>query len=174
MKNLTTISLFIFGVIVSAVLTAGLVFYQDNKVINNPPMLNNLELNSPIASSSAGVSAASGIILNLAEISKHNSLKDCWMIINNKVYNVGGYLSAHPGGAGTMAPYCGKEATQAFATKGGKKGSHSNNASSLLANYLIGDLNQAVTQEQIQTNAQSAGIITPTAEDQDDDDESDD
>jgi len=56
---------------------------------------------------------------------------------------VTGYLTIHPGGAGTITPYCGQEATQAFATKDiGRP--HSSRAASMLNDYYVGDLNQTV------------------------------
>ncbi|KAN0033723.1 hypothetical protein ACTFIV_000187 [Dictyostelium citrinum] len=32
------------------------------------------------------------------EVSRHNTREDCWIIINEKVYNVSSYVSSHPGG----------------------------------------------------------------------------
>ncbi len=156
MKKLTTISLIIFSIITTAILTAGLVFYQNNK--NNAPALNNSGSNSPI-----GAKTTPGITLNMAEIAKHNSITDCWMIINNKVYNVSSYLFGHPGGAGSMMPYCGKEATRAFDTKDRNR-PHSSYANSLLANYYVGDLNQTVTGQPIQTNAQNTNSVAPPSQ----------
>lgn len=151
MKNLATISLFIFGVAMAAILTAGLVFYQNNKINNSG--LNISGLNNSIGQLPSQA-VGSKIILTAVEAAKHNSISDCWLIINNKVYNVTNYLFAHPGGAGSMTPYCGQEATRAFQTKD-KNTSHSSYSDSLLANYYLGDLNQAVSQQQIQKNINS-------------------
>lgn len=74
------------------------------------------------------------------EVSKHNTPNDCWIIISNKVYDVAKFLDIHPGGADVIIPYCGKDATQAFDTQGGRRRGHSNSARQLLDNYLIGDL----------------------------------
>lgn len=99
----------------------------------------------------------SNIILNAQEIVKHNSTGNCWLIINSKVYNVTSYLSAHPGGVGAIAPYCGREATQVFAGL-----PHSSNANSLLNGYFIGNLNQTVTVQPVQQNPQSTAQISPS------------
>lgn len=172
MKNLATISLFIFGVAMAAILTAGLVFYQNNKINNSG--LNISGSNNSIGQL-PGQTGNAKLILTAIEVAKHNSISDCWMIINNKVYNVTSYLFAHPGGAGVMVPYCGQEATRAFQTKD-KNSSHSSYADSLLADYYLGDLNQAVSQQQIQKNTNSTNQIPPPARGGDEDgrDEEDD
>lgn len=70
------------------------------------------------------------------------------------MYAVSGYLNLHPGGASRIIPYCDKDATQAFQTRGGT-GTHSSSAYSILSNYRIGILNNNVTSQQIQ-NAEQA------------------
>jgi cytochrome b involved in lipid metabolism len=70
------------------------------------------------------------------------------------------YLGIHPGGAGAILPYCGKDATTAFATKDISR-PHSSAASNLLTNYYIGDLNQTLGQQQVQQNVQNTNSTTP-------------
>ncbi len=41
------------------------------------------------------------------ELAKHNSLGDCWVSYNGKVYDLTSYLPNHPGSAAAIAPYCG-------------------------------------------------------------------
>ena len=74
-------------------------------------------------------------ILNLADIAKHNTAGDCWLIINGKVYNVTDFLSSHSGGAASIAPYCGKDATAAFTGK-----PHPGSDLNVLGAYYIGDV----------------------------------
>lgn len=50
----------------------------------------------------------------LSEIKKHNTRKDCWVVIHGKAYDVTGFLNEHPGGAGIILKYAGKDATKAF------------------------------------------------------------
>ncbi len=90
------------------------------------------------------------VTLNLEEISKHNSIQDCWMIINNKVYDVTSYFNSHPGGTNELLKGCGKDATTLYDTKGSQGQSHSSNANSLLNPYYIGDFNQKITASQLQ------------------------
>ena len=53
---------------------------------------------------------------SMKEVSKHNSRKDCWMLIRNKVYDVTRFISSHPGGS-TILQGCGKDATHLFETR---------------------------------------------------------
>lgn len=73
-----------------------------------------------------------------AEISKHTKASDCWIVINNKVYNVTQYLDLHPGGADLILMQCGKDATSAYNTQGGRGKKHSANADRQLATFLLG------------------------------------
>ncbi|MBP9760317.1 MAG: hypothetical protein KBD24_03015 [Candidatus Pacebacteria bacterium] len=83
--------------------------------------------------------------LDATTVATHNTTSDCWLIINNKVYNVTQYIPFHPGGTNTIKPWCGKESTNAFNTKGGGGGSHSSSANNMLANYLVGTLGGGTT-----------------------------
>jgi len=82
------------------------------------------------------------VSLTLSEVAKHNSSGNCWMVINNNVYDLSVYVS-HPGGSGYLS-YCGTNSTSGYDTKGGRGSGHSSYADSLLANYLIGQLGQTV------------------------------
>ena len=74
----------------------------------------------------------------------HNSQASCWLLINNNVYDVTNYISAHPGGQQRIISNCGKESTIAFDTRGGS-GSHSTYARNLLAGFLVGPLGGTTT-----------------------------
>jgi cytochrome b involved in lipid metabolism len=56
------------------------------------------------------------------------------------VYDVTSFVPEHPGGAPIMLPYCGKDATAAFDTKGAVNKMHSINAEKMLSKYLVGSL----------------------------------
>jgi cytochrome b involved in lipid metabolism len=134
MKNLTTISIFIFGVVVTSILTAGLVFYQNNNQLQNG-----------VGNQGGSGNQTGSIVLDMTEIAKHNSVQSCWLLINNKVYDVTSYFGMHPGGAQTILPTCGQDATTAYATKGRNNGrDHSSQAYSLLTQYYIGDFKQTI------------------------------
>ena len=63
----------------------------------------------------------------------HNQFDDCWIIINNKVYDVTSFLDKHPGGSDIILDFAGKDATEEFRDIG-----HSENAKKMLEKYLIG------------------------------------
>lgn len=93
--------------------------------------------------------------LTLSEVQKHNTQSDCWIIINNKVYDLTSYFGIHPGGNSVIAPYCGTDGTNAFNTKDRTRAqSHSSYANSLLDSYYIGDVGSQADSQKIQ-NIQS-------------------
>ncbi len=73
-----------------------------------------------------------------SEVATHNSTNDCYMIVENNVYNLTDYLPEHPT---DIAMYCGKDGTVAFNTRGGK-GPHSDKAKERLNTMLVGTLIQ--------------------------------
>ena len=156
MKKITGLSLFIYFCVVTAILTVGLFFYQ-NKAGNSNTGINSqnktVDLTNLISSGAT--------TLNAAEVAKHNTVSDCWIIVNSKVYDISVYASAHPGGVRNIASSCGKESTQAYDTKGGRGNSHSSSAQSLLAQYYIGDLNQTVNQTTLNQTIQNTQAVPP-------------
>jgi cytochrome b involved in lipid metabolism len=69
------------------------------------------------------------------EVLVHNNENDCWIIINNKVYNITNYLPLHPGGKKILLQCAGKDTTEYF-----KDIRHSKKAYQLLENYYIGNI----------------------------------
>jgi len=50
----------------------------------------------------------------LEEIAKHNTEKDCWVIVNGQVLDVTDFLKDHPGGKKAIMIYAGRDATEEF------------------------------------------------------------
>lgn len=75
--------------------------------------------------------------LTLTEVAKHATIDDCWMVVNNQVYDLSAYTKAgaHPGGDKILKG-CGQEATAMF--KAIEK--HSGRATNMLPQYLLGAL----------------------------------
>lgn len=71
----------------------------------------------------------------LSEVSAHCELDDCWIVINDSVYNVTRFLQEHPGGRDVILEHAGRDATIAFYGSG-----HSPHGFSLLQEFRIGTL----------------------------------
>jgi len=74
-------------------------------------------------------------IFTLGEVQKHNTKKDAWTIIENKVYNISSWIPKHPGGEIIMQAV-GKDATQLFIANGHP----SYVKKTILPKYYIGSL----------------------------------
>jgi hypothetical protein len=49
--------------------------------------------------------------ISLSTVAEHNTPEDCWLVINNNIYNITDYIAGHPGGEKKITDNCGKEAT---------------------------------------------------------------
>ncbi|XP_028132772.1 cytochrome b5 [Diabrotica virgifera virgifera] len=74
-------------------------------------------------------------VITLEEVSRHDTDKDCWVVIYDRVYDITEFLDEHPGGSEVLLEYAGREASAAFRGSG-----HSNVAIKLLNKYCIGEL----------------------------------
>jgi len=76
----------------------------------------------------------------MEEISLHNSIEDCWLLINGKIYDVTGFDTKHPGGRAVLAG-CGIDSTELYETRPMGSGTpHSDKARTGLEKFYIGDL----------------------------------
>jgi hypothetical protein len=98
------------------------------------------------------------VTLSLSEIAKHDDKNSCWIIVGEKVYDMTAYLDYHPGGADTILPYCGRDATYGFDTKGKDK-PHSPNAAALLDKFYIGEVGSILTNKAIKNEANKLANI---------------
>ncbi len=77
---------------------------------------------------------------SLDEVAQHYDDGDCWIAIDNQVYDVTQFITMHPGGQAIMQG-CGTDATDLYETRPMGSGTpHSGQARSLLEEYYIGDL----------------------------------
>lgn len=163
MKKLATASLFIFGVILTAILTAGLVFYQNNKSNQNQTTGSKVDVLTQTKINQLAKTGNS-LVLNMNEIKKHNNSSDCWMLISGNVYDITSFFGSHPGGNSVMEVTCGTDATAAYATRdpyaktSGTKVNHSKSAQGMLTDYYLGALNQSIGQ-QVVTKAKA--VVAP-------------
>ncbi len=74
-----------------------------------------------------------------AELAKHDQPGDCWMAIRGDVYDFSEYVPKHPTPPAVVTQWCGKEATEAYETKGYGR-PHSPSADAQMVEYLIGPL----------------------------------
>lgn len=88
-------------------------------------------------------SAQAANTYTVSDVAKHSTTTDCWMIFENKVYNVTSILSQHDGQFYDISPWCGKDMTVAFSTKDGAGRDHRSSTYSLLNSFYIGDISAA-------------------------------
>ncbi len=120
MKKITLIFLIIFVVVVLFLFVEA--FFENNGGSYSQ------NTNQPATTSVPAVLKS----FTLNEAAKHSTESDCYLVINNKVYDASSYIGKHPGGRDTIISNCGKEVTGIFAQI------HSNRAWDLLAKYQIG------------------------------------
>ncbi|KAG9514731.1 cytochrome b5, partial [Aureobasidium melanogenum] len=68
-----------------------------------------------------------------SDISEHNTKKDLYMVVHDKVYNCTSFVDEHPGGEEVMLDVGGQDATEAFEDVG-----HSDEAREILEGLLVG------------------------------------
>lgn len=78
-------------------------------------------------------------VFTLEDVAAHDSEDDCWMVVEDKVYDFTAYIPKHPAPPFVMTQWCGKDATEGMRTKGyGRE--HSPAAWAMMEEYLVGKL----------------------------------
>lgn len=52
--------------------------------------------------------------VSVKEVKMHNRIDDCWIVIDNEVYDITKFLSQHPGGVARLMEFAGRDATERF------------------------------------------------------------
>ncbi|KIR56857.1 fumarate reductase [Cryptococcus gattii Ru294] len=71
-------------------------------------------LPTPPAKKGAGKDTSSKKEYTREEVAKHNTEKDCWVVIGGQVLDVTNFLEDHPGGVKAILLYAGRDATEEF------------------------------------------------------------
>ncbi|KAI3655003.1 hypothetical protein MP228_000383 [Amoeboaphelidium protococcarum] len=86
-----------------------------------------------------------------AEVKKHVSRDDCWLVIDNEVVDVSKFMKLHPGGGSPLMSVAGRDASSEFHSI------HSMDAVRMKMNYVIGTVSQERESKQSQRQ-----LRTPT------------
>ncbi len=140
-----------FGIIGSIILIGLTVFFA-GKYQQKIAQLNSVKVATPVVS---GQPNSTLVTLTVQEVAKHNSASDCWMIVNNLVYEVTKYANLHPGGSENIINYCGKDATDAFNSIKDGRG-HSSQADQQHTFLKIGNLGETVGHNVVNNATQNA------------------
>ncbi|KAI9046341.1 cytochrome b5-like heme/steroid binding domain-containing protein [Aspergillus affinis] len=73
--------------------------------------------------------------LTFQEIAEHNTKKDLYLIVHDKVYDCTSFVDEHPGGEEVLLDVGGQDSTEAFEDVG-----HSDEAREILDGLYVGDL----------------------------------
>lgn len=75
-----------------------------------------------------------------AEVSRHTKAKDCWLVVDNSVYDVSGYINRHRDFDYDITKHCGTDVTAEWQKKPQTGDAHSRKANMLLKKYRLGNL----------------------------------
>ena len=75
----------------------------------------------------------------MAQVAAHNTRDDCWIILDNRAYDITRFIGRHPGGVGPIVNMAGKDATDVFANY------HAARVyKNMLPQYLVGEVTDVV------------------------------
>ncbi|KFY55443.1 hypothetical protein V496_07005 [Pseudogymnoascus sp. VKM F-4515 (FW-2607)] len=91
-----------------------------------------------------------------AEVAKHNSKKDVYLVIHDKVYDTTSFVDEHPGGEEVLLDVAGQDATEAFEDVG-----HSDEAREILTGIEVGTLKRVPGDPAPKAQASTATVNQP-------------
>jgi len=74
-------------------------------------------------------------LVTVADVAKHNTKDDCWIIYKGKAYDISKFVEAHPGGEDVLLDLAGRDCTRDFDDVG-----HSESAIEMMVEFLQGDM----------------------------------
>merc|ERR1711871_751538 len=75
----------------------------------------------------------------MAEVAKHDKKDDCWIILDDRCYDITAFVDRHPGGVGPVVNMAGKDATDVFANYHAARVYRN-----MLPQYLVGEVTDVV------------------------------
>ncbi|BCS20562.1 cytochrome b5-like heme/steroid binding domain-containing protein [Aspergillus puulaauensis] len=90
--------------------------------------------------------------LTFKEIADHNTKKDLYMVVHDKVYDCSSFVDEHPGGEEVLLDVGGQDATEAFEDVG-----HSDEAREILEGLHVGNLKRVPGDPAPKAHAQASG-----------------
>ncbi|KAF9297173.1 fatty acid alpha-hydroxylase [Mortierella antarctica] len=92
------------------------------------------------------------------EVSRHTKQEDCWVIHNNKVYDVSGFVADHPGGEEYILDHAGKDIT--LLMKDELEHLHSEGAYEMMEEFQVGRLEGSSTSTTTTTTSTTTTTTT--------------
>ncbi|KAJ6127181.1 cytochrome b5 [Penicillium sp. IBT 18751x] len=89
--------------------------------------------------------------LTLAEVTAHNTKKDLYMVIHDKVYDCTSFVDEHPGGEEVLLDVGGQDGTEAFEDVG-----HSDEAREILDGLFVGNVKRMPGDPEPKSHAKSS------------------
>ncbi len=77
-------------------------------------------------------------VLTIEEVARHSSETDCWVVVEDRVYNVTVLIAEHPGGREAIIKYCGTNATDVFFRE------HTERDYEILQKYYVGTIGEPI------------------------------
>ncbi|KAL8905033.1 MAG: hypothetical protein Q9207_002889 [Kuettlingeria erythrocarpa] len=94
--------------------------------------------------------------LTFSDVASHNSKKDLYLVIHDKVYNATNFVDEHPGGEEVLLDVGGQDATEAFEDVG-----HSDEAREILNGMVAGELKRMPGDPEPHTAAPQGTVTQP-------------
>ena len=74
---------------------------------------------------------------SMEQVGERDSADECWVVINDVVYDFTDYIAEHPGGEVNVIDTCGTDASEVFS---GDRSPHSQDNLQRLETYIVGEM----------------------------------